>query len=61
MHCGNPVQWCQEWDAMATTRSATKMEEQLQLLIAKMDEQTEQLQLLTKQQSQKWMRWLKSR
>ena len=38
---------------MVTTRSASKMEEQLQLLIAKMDEQAEQLQLLTKQQSQK--------
>ena len=39
---------------MVTTRSASKMEEQLQLLIVKMDEQAEQPQLLTKQQSQKF-------
>ena len=38
---------------MVTTRSASKMEERFQLLIAIMDEQAEQLQLLIKQQSQK--------
>ena len=36
-----------------STRSTAKMEEHLALLIAKMDEQKEQLQLLTRQQSER--------
>ena len=40
---------------MVTTRSAAvaKMEEQLALLLAKMEEQSKQLQLLTRQKSQR--------
>ena len=36
-----------------TTRAATRMEEQMAALLEKMDQQNEQLQLLTRQQAER--------
>ena len=45
--------WCQEWDAAMSTRSATKLEEQMATLLAKMEEQGQQLRDLTQQQAER--------
>ena len=45
--------WCQKWDLhRMTTRAASKLEDQLTVLLEKMDKQSEQLQNLTRQQSE---------
>ncbi len=48
----NNTNWCQSGIAIMTTRAAVKMEEQLVALLEKVDQRSEQLQVLTKQQAE---------